>query len=282
MVFTRLSDADKDAFFGLLDEYFASRPDILAQTSTSDRASAGTAVQKALAANPDATANLVSAGLKHGVPKTSPYAAAASNPDITNAVGRVAAASLVFGTNAAQRANASPQPMLPRRGTSGSPAGETERPPQPPPPAPRNTSGAHGLMTTKKFGDLDTSSTRNMFASLRSSNKNAPPAAPIPSALPKAGNSFAPPPRRAVSTAAPAAPPTPPRAPSDELEYEDEEVESGEWAEALYDYSSSDAADLQLRANQRVKVVERTSDDWWTGEADGKKGQFPASYVKLL
>lgn len=66
--------------------------------------------------------------------------------------------------------------------------------------------------------------------------------------------------------------------PEPEPEPEDEE---GEWAEALYDYDSTvsdpsilhikplfnywfqDPADLHIRANQRVLVIERTSDDWY-------------------
>ena len=64
-----------------------------------------------------------------------------------------------------------------------------------------------------------------------------------------------------------------------------------------------EAGDLVLRANARVLVTDRTSDDWcvdvlissfralnprcysafrWTGELDGKSGLFPASYVTVL
>jgi len=39
---------------------------------------ASSAVHRALAANPEATSKVVSAGLKHGVPKSSPYSAAVS------------------------------------------------------------------------------------------------------------------------------------------------------------------------------------------------------------
>lgn len=65
---------------------------------------------------------------------------------------------------------------------------------------------------------------------------------------------------------------------------------------------SQESGDLELKEGQRVLVIERTSNDWcvssfrsdrhlhiveclpfrWTGEFDGKKGLFPASYVKLL
>jgi hypothetical protein len=75
---------------------------------------------------------------------------------------------------------------------------------------------------------------------------NKPKAAPQPLAVPSAfapkANSFAPPPRRAVSTDAPVAPVAPPAPPvrrqlTPELEPE-EEAPAGEWAEVLYDFSS--------------------------------------------
>jgi len=56
----------------------------------------------------------------------------------------------------------------------------------------------------------------------------------------------------------------------------------GEWVEALYDYDSGEPGDLMVKEGQRILLVERTSDDWWTGEINGSKGLFPASYVKLL
>lgn len=87
----------------------------------------------------------------------------------------------------------------------------------------------------QRFGDVDTSSAKSMFTSLRNStaNKSATPpsvAPPIPAAFgPKRGG-FAPPPVRHVSPAP---------APEPEPEPEPEEETAGEWAEALYDYSSA-------------------------------------------
>jgi hypothetical protein len=66
--------------------YFTSRPDIFANadssaaTGATPERAAATAVHRALASNPEATSKLVSTGLKHGVPKSSPYAAAVSVP----------------------------------------------------------------------------------------------------------------------------------------------------------------------------------------------------------
>jgi len=126
---------------------------------------------------------------------------------------------------------------------------------------------------------MDTSSAKNAFASVlnSSANKNAvhqPP--PAPAAFVAKKNPFAPPPVRHAD------PPAPPQRQQAEEEEKEEEEEGGEWAEALYDYDSTDAGDLNIKANERVLVTERTSDDWWTGEFNGQKGLFPASYVKIL
>ncbi|KAJ7672842.1 hypothetical protein B0H17DRAFT_174335 [Mycena rosella] len=263
MVFTNLGANEKDAFFSLLDEYFASRPEIFGNSEAetdSGTSAAASAAHRALAANPEAASRFVSAGLRHAgqnAPKSSPYAAAASNPDIANAVGRLGAASL---------SHTAPPPSLPRRGTAESP----------PPPS---TSSTANLKSVRKFGsDVDTTSAKNMFSSIRNSGKPAtvtPPAAP-PAFAPRK-NTYGPPPGRTAAA-------TPP-AQEEEEEEEEEEAEEeaqGEWAEALYDYDSADAGDLQIRANQNVWVTERTSDDWWTGEFQGKTGLFPASYVKIL
>ncbi|KAI0082481.1 SH3-domain-containing protein [Panus rudis PR-1116 ss-1] len=151
------------------------------------------------------------------------------------------------------------------------------------------------LEQQKKFGDVDMSSAKNMFSSLRHStaNKHAtpPPAAPpTPAAFSRKRNEFAPPPQRHISATSSTtslkspesiSPPPPParaRAP----EPEPEEEPQGEWAEALYEYTSDDPGDLILAEGDRVLVIEKPSDDWWKGESNGKQGLFPAAYVKLL
>ena len=161
-----------------------------------------------------------------------------------------------------------------------------------------------------------------MFRSLRGSTaaKNAPPPTMYTQpAFAGKKSAFAPPPVRRVSAATPV-PATP--EPEEDAQLEPgEEVAAGEWAEALYDYTSEvrllfsflwvltrvlrslkDASDLNLRAGERVWVTEQTSDDWcaysklsaphprifilsytrWTGEIDGRSGLFPTAYVKLL
>jgi len=122
-----------------------------------------------------------------------------------------------------------------------------------------------------------------MFRSLRGSTaaKNAPPApvhAPPAFSGRKASSGFAPPPVRRVAASSPAQVPEP----EEVAEPEGGEEVSGQWAEALYDYTSKEAGDLPLQAGESVLVTEQTSADWWTGEVDGRSGLFPATYVKLL
>ncbi|KAF9019288.1 hypothetical protein BDZ89DRAFT_1073154 [Hymenopellis radicata] len=176
--------------------------------------------------------------------KLSGGSGSASNIDVGGAMNRVASAAHSFGQH---------MPAPPRRS-----------PTQPPPdrtPA--------GLISTKRFGDVDTTSKTSMLlSSLSNKNKGNPISLtpPPPPAFTAPKNTFAPPPKRTVS----ASPQPEPQAPA------------GEWAEALYDYESAEAGDLNIKANQRILVTEKSSTDLWTGEVNGKSGLFPASYVKML
>ncbi|KAJ7067832.1 SH3 domain-containing protein [Mycena amicta] len=220
MVFANLPPNDKSAFFSLLDEYFASRPEIF--------------------------------GNSHDAEEAESPVITAPTPSSIAAAQRALAANLRTATSSQ---NAPAPPALPRRGTSESS-----------PPA--STVGS--LKSVRKFGsDVDTTSAKNMFGSLRSAGKTPAPAPPIaPPAFAPRKNTWGPPPAAG-------------RASVPEPEPEEEDVQ-GEWAEALYDYDSTDPGDLQIRAHQNVWVTEQTSDDWWTGEFQGKSGLFPASYVKML
>ncbi|KAG1902819.1 uncharacterized protein F5891DRAFT_130752 [Suillus fuscotomentosus] len=274
MVFTRLSSQEKDAFFGLLDEYFQSRPEILAHVNTSTgnaqdpSAAAASAVHRALASNPEVTSKIVSAGVTHGLARSNnPYASTiASNPQVSNSVGRVAAASLAFSSssNAFSSSNASRTlaPSLPSRSSSAHSA---------------SSSGSEiDKLITKK------SSVLGAFKKAPTANVVIPPAFQPPKM------SYGPPPTRRTTseTSAPepsAARSPPPVLPRRAVEPEPEEPQ-GEWAEVLYDYSSEDPGDLEVQTGSRVFVTAKSSDDWWTGqiEGQGKEGLFPASYVKLL
>ncbi|EMD31843.1 hypothetical protein CERSUDRAFT_119418 [Gelatoporia subvermispora B] len=277
MVFANLAPHEKDAFFALLDEYFASRPDLFGSGSSGgngvaaavNRASATSAIQQAFSnTSPQDVATVASGWRKPS---------ASNSPDIGNSVGRVAAAAAALRNQNQGNGNSPPPPPAPPRrtpsilGSDGPGYAESQK-----------------LVPQKKFGDVDVSSAKNMFTSLRNStaNKTATPssiAPPTPTSLPRRGG-FAPPPVRRVSnvsdsstTSARSPPPPPPPPPRPQ----EPEVE-GEWAEAMYEYSSEDPGDLELQTGDQVLVVERTSDDWWTGEMNGRRGLIPVSYVKLL
>ncbi|KDN51799.1 hypothetical protein RSAG8_00347, partial [Rhizoctonia solani AG-8 WAC10335] len=292
-MFSRMTHEDKLAFFELLDEYFESRPHIFSRESenggvaSQPAAVAANAVHRTMAANPQATADVVSTGLK-SIPKGSQYSAA-SNPVIANMAGRFAASSIASSYGGGAKS----PPAPPRRNV-----GTTDDSPSP------SRTGPAGLLGSKRFGDVDTSSITAAFTSSFKGGKPAP--APASSTLPPAldngsRRNFAPPPVRRVPTNtssegdAGAEPKnnrgnqnqgpvrrvpshnTLQRQPTPEPEHA-----QGEPAEALYDYNSSAAEDINVRQGDRFIVVERTSDDWWTGEINGRRGLLPASYVRLL
>jgi len=289
MVFSHLQAHEKDAFFALLDEYFASRPEIFSQVegqqSVGNNAlasSAASAAQRAIASNPEAASKVIASGLRNfsntNKDTASSTSSVAASPQVSNAIGRVAAASFALsGNRDNSNGKPAPPPAPPRRNNnvSSDEPSSAGRPAVP-------------LSSIRKFGDVDTSSAKNMFSSLRNSTANKS-AVPPPIVTPPAftqKNTFAPPPVRRVSssatTQATPSPPPPPTRHRPPPEAESEDAEEGEWAEAIYDYTDGDSGDLELRAKQRLKIIERTSEDWWTGEVNGKQGLFPASYVKVL
>ncbi|CAL1701018.1 unnamed protein product [Somion occarium] len=270
---------DKQAFFAILDEYFSSRPNLVVSEASSENP------QTLSSPNTARNAQALASSMQ-----------SSSQSDLPSSAGRVAAAAAAFKFNQSPSQNPSAPPRPPFRQTP-SQSSESEQEPGHQRASlreePHVTSGR--LLAQKKFGDVDMSSGKNMLMSLKHSNTNksaAPPevAPPTPAAFAHKKSTFAPPPVRHVSATSPPpsrsastvespapAPPVPPsrRAPA-------KEEPQGEWAEALYDYSSEDPGDLQLQENERVLVVERNSDDWWTGEIEGRRGLFPAAYVKLL
>ncbi|PPJ55836.1 hypothetical protein CBER1_07431 [Cercospora berteroae] len=52
---------------------------------------------------------------------------------------------------------------------------------------------------------------------------------------------------------------------------------------ALYDFEGQTPEDLPFREGDRIRVIKKTesTDDWWEGELNGRKGSFPANYVHL-
>ncbi|KAH6896450.1 hypothetical protein BKA70DRAFT_755148 [Coprinopsis sp. MPI-PUGE-AT-0042] len=288
MTFSNLGPREKDAFFGLLDEYFQSRPEIFGAATGAPaqaqghglRAPAnlgdgtpGSMMKQAMIANPEATAKVFSAGLRHAANAASPPPPGRSPAQPASPPAHGEEPDDGPPTSVASRIAAL------RGGGSGTAGGASS-----------------GLSTSQRFGNLDTSSAKGFMNSLGKSKPSPPAAAPVQPVLPKTGSSsFAPPPTRRVfpqahqhepeeveelEPAPPAAPPPPPPPPGRKTSQREEP--KGEWAEALYDYDSVEAGDLKIKEGQRVLVTERSSDDWWTGEVNGKSGLFPASYVQLV
>ena len=55
-------------------------------------------------------------------------------------------------------------------------------------------------------------------------------------------------------------------------------------ATALYQYTSTDAGDLELQPNDHITVTEYMNAEWWKGRSSrtGQEGIFPRSYVKVI
>jgi len=272
MVFTEIQEYEKEAFFSLLDEYFTHRPHLLPQPEAAADATLGSQAAgflgRQMAQNPQATANLVSSALRANTPSGDPAAQAAANPRLAGQLGRAVAGGM------STLSSLSKPP-----------------PPQPPvKPAGVRTATPSGLVTRKALGTYSTESKGAFFASgvqnVLSYKKPQPAQVDAPLAPQEhhaIGSGLPPPPVRRGVAAAPAPAPEP----EYEQEQEDQFVEAqeqpgGEWVEALYDYQGDAATDISLAAGEQFVLVERTSADWWTGEVNGKRGLFPASYVKVL
>ncbi|KAH7104543.1 BAR-domain-containing protein [Auriculariales sp. MPI-PUGE-AT-0066] len=51
---------------------------------------------------------------------------------------------------------------------------------------------------------------------------------------------------------------------------------------ALYDFDAQADGDLSFKTGDQIELLEKTgsSEDWWTGRVNGKKGVFPGNYVQ--
>ena len=56
-----------------------------------------------------------------------------------------------------------------------------------------------------------------------------------------------------------------------------------QYVTALYDFDGQNEGDLAFREGDRIRVMKKTEsvDDWWDGEVEGRKGAFPANYVRV-
>ncbi|XP_037868097.1 SH3 domain-containing protein 19 isoform X2 [Bombyx mori] len=50
---------------------------------------------------------------------------------------------------------------------------------------------------------------------------------------------------------------------------------------ALYNFESNEVGDLPFVPGDSITVLEKLNDEWYYGECNGKKGQFPVNYVQM-
>ena len=59
-------------------------------------------------------------------------------------------------------------------------------------------------------------------------------------------------------------------------------AKGGQTAKALFDHDADDPDELPFKEGDEITVTEHDDEDeWWTGEFNGRTGQFPSSYVEL-
>ncbi|VDL89685.1 unnamed protein product [Schistocephalus solidus] len=52
------------------------------------------------------------------------------------------------------------------------------------------------------------------------------------------------------------------------------------WAKVLRDFTPTCDSDLPLLEGEIVSIIQKSSADWWIGEAGGKRGRFPVSFIE--
>ncbi|KAF8460326.1 hypothetical protein BDZ91DRAFT_739567 [Kalaharituber pfeilii] len=79
----------------------------------------------------------------------------------------------------------------------------------------------------------------------------------------------------ASAIAAKKKPPPPPPKPKPK------KFDNAVYVTALYTFEGQAEGDLAFKEGDRIKVTKKTDsiDDWWEGELDGRKGEFPANYT---
>ncbi|KAK2462328.1 hypothetical protein APHAL10511_005634 [Amanita phalloides] len=248
MVFANLQEREKDAFFSLLDEYFQSRPDIFAALSGQGGASSSNSGNKS-ATNATLGQRLFSAA---------PAMAAASKPRFSGGSFSGGGTGNAASSQVQEQQQEDSQPVAGRVAAAAAAFAQHRTMPS------TGSSPNLGSSAPSRLSGMDMSALKNVLVG-------------------RAGQTGPPPSFNKTGAAAPP-PPVARRQPEPEPEPEPETQEEaqGEWARALYDYDSNEPGDLNIKENQHILVTERSSDDWWMGEVDGKSGLFPASYAELL
>ena len=53
------------------------------------------------------------------------------------------------------------------------------------------------------------------------------------------------------------------------------------FADALWDYVSSESDELSFSAGDTIAVTEMTDEEWWGGFIEDRQGWFPKNYVRV-
>ncbi|WVN85407.1 uncharacterized protein L203_100553 [Cryptococcus depauperatus CBS 7841] len=313
-MFSNLTQHDKvcfEAFFSLLDEYFASRPHLNSQSQTAPAVDISSHPSRAVhSLSPTSLSPPPSAGsgITHHT-NTSHSPSSQEKPHTNNAAApqqpkpdiaqRFINSSVRYGTtgtkssmNAISR-NKDAMNLLGKVGMSGVVGRANEKLNSPkvednkvrekavPPTITPKKGGVAGLVSSRTFGHVDTSSKMNTLTSMWKDPQKAQQPTVQHQAQPALSHSqkdLLPPPTRRDGSGSYHT-----TSPGGEEQSGDLANGAQGQAQALYDYTSSDGGDLSVQANQVVNIIEKTSADWWTCEdGNGKRGLVPANYVQEL
>lgn len=50
---------------------------------------------------------------------------------------------------------------------------------------------------------------------------------------------------------------------------------------ALYDFDPVQTGDLRFLTGDSIRVMQKLNEEWYFGECNGVKGQFPANYIQM-
>ncbi|XP_043917968.1 SH3 domain-containing protein 19 isoform X2 [Protopterus annectens] len=57
---------------------------------------------------------------------------------------------------------------------------------------------------------------------------------------------------------------------------------SGQWCEALYDFTGETHEDLSFKQGDVIQLLEHLDSEWYRGKLEGEEGTFPAAFVQLI
>jgi len=55
-----------------------------------------------------------------------------------------------------------------------------------------------------------------------------------------------------------------------------------QFCEALYEFHPQNPDEIRLTVGARIRIINRADSNWWEGEFNGRRGMFPATYVREL